>query len=297
VKIVVAGGTGLIGEPLVRRLVARGDDVAVLSRNPSDVRAGRGLEWDARSQGAWSDDAASADAVVNFAGENIGEGRWTEQRKRSLVDSRLNATNAIVEALRKNAARPRVLINASAIGFYGDRGDEILDESASRGAGFLAELVDQWESAALEAESLARIVLPRFGLVLSAEGGALKKMLLPFKLGGGGPMGNGRQWMSWVDHEDVIRFLEWAIDQPSARGVYNVTAPEPVRNREFARTLGRLLHRPSFLPAPAFALRIAFGQMADEVLLGGQRALPVAAGREGFAFEARTLETSLRRHI
>lgn len=296
-KIVVAGGTGFIGEPLVKRLVARGEDVAVLSRNPAKVTVGRGLEWDARSQGAWSDEAANADVVINLAGENIGEGRWSEERKRRFLESRLNATHAIVEALRRNPSRPRTFVNASAIGFYGNRGDEILDERASRGGGFVAELVERWESAAREAESLARLVLPRFGLVIASEGGALKRMLLPFKLGVGGPIGSGQQWMSWVDRDDVIRFLEWAIDHPSARGVYNVTAPEPVRNRELARTLGRVLHRPSFMPAPAFALRLLFGEMADEVLLSGQRALPVAAEREGFAFEARTLEASLRRHL
>jgi hypothetical protein len=293
-KIVVAGGTGLIGEPLVKRLVARGDDVAVLSRNPSKVTVGRGLQWDARSQGGWSDEVASADVVINLAGENIGEGRWTEERKRRLIESRLDATGALVEAMKKNPSRPRTLINASAIGYYGNRGDALLDESASRGEGFLAELVERWESAAREADPVARVVLPRFGIVLAAEGGALKKMVLPFKLGGGGPIGSGQQWMSWVARDDVIRTIEWAIDTPSARGVYNVTAPQPVRNREFAKTLGRVLHRPSIIPAPAFALRLVFGEMADEVLLGGQRVTPRRASEEGFAFAHTDLEATLR---
>ncbi|HUP59212.1 MAG TPA: TIGR01777 family oxidoreductase [Thermoanaerobaculia bacterium] len=288
-KLVVAGGSGFVGEPLVRRLVARGDDVTVLTRNPAKVDAGRAAQWDAKSQGAWSDVAAAADVVINLAGENIGEGRWTAERKRRMVDSRLHATRALVEAMRREPSRKRTFINASAIGFYGNRGDETLDEQSSRGDGFLAELVEQWETAARDAESFARLVIARFGVVLAGDGGALKKMLLPFKLGAGGPIGDGRQWMSWVDRDDVLRFLEWAIDHEPARGVYNVTAPSPVRNAEFARALGRALHRPSFMPAPAFALRIVFGQMADEVLLAGQRVLPRRATTDGFA----SIRTSL----
>jgi uncharacterized protein len=296
-RIVVAGGSGFLGEPLVQRLVARGDDVAVLTRNPAKVRAGRPLQWDGRSQGAWSGEAADAEVVINLAGENVGDGRWTDARKRQLLDSRLNATHAIVEALRRQPDRRRTMINASATGIYGDRGDQTLDESASRGGGFLADVVDRWEAAAREAEPLARLVILRFGIVLAKEGGALGKMLLPFKLGGGGPIGSGRQWMSWIEREDAIRMVEWAIDRESVRGVYNVTAPEPVRNRDFARALGRALHRPAFVPAPAFALRLAFGQMADEALLGGQRVLPGRAEAEGFVFEAREISTALEKAL
>ena len=290
-KIVIAGGTGFIGEPLVRRLAARGDDVTVLTRNPAKVEAGRGVQWDARTQGAWSAEAASADVVINLAGENIA-GRWTEEKKKRAVDSRLNATHAVVEALKREPSRARTLINASATGIYGNRGDETLDETSPRGSGFLADLVDQWEAAAREAESVARLVLVRFGIVLAPDGGALKKMLLPFKLGAGGPIGNGRQWMSWIDREDALRVLEWAIANDRARGIYNATAPDPVRNSEFARELGRALHRPAFLPAPALALRLLFGHMADEVLLGGQRVIPVHLASDGFAFERKTLGES-----
>ena len=292
-KIVVAGGTGFIGEPLVRRLVARGDDVVVLSRNPAKVRAGRGVAWDARTQGAWSAETAGADAVINLAGENIGEGRWTAERKRRLIDSRLHATHAVVEALQREPSRPRTLVNASAIGFYGDRGDEVLDESAPRGEGFLAELVEQWERAARAAEPFARLVLARVGVVLDPEGGALKKMLLPFRFGVGGRIGSGKQWMSWVAREDVLRFFEWAIDTRGARGVYNLTSPEPVRNRDFARILGRAVHRPALMPAPAFALRLAVGEMADEALLASQRAVPARAAAEGFAFAKPLLASAL----
>jgi uncharacterized protein (TIGR01777 family) len=293
-KIVVTGGTGFIGEALVRRLLARGDDVAVLTRDPARVRAGRGLQWDGRMQGAWSGDAARADAVINLAGENISEGRWTAARKQRLVDSRINATRAVVEALQREPSRPRTLVNASAVGYDGDRGEEVLDESSRRGEGFLAQLVEQWESEARAAEPLARLVIVRFGVVLAPGGGALKKMSLPFRFGAGGPIGSGRQWMSWIAREDVLRMMEWAIDTRAAHGVYNATSPEPVRNRDLARALGHELHRPSFMPAPAFALRLALGQMADEALLASQRAVPAHAAAEGFTFSLPSIDAALR---
>lgn len=292
-KVVIAGGSGFLGGPIVQRLLERGDDVAVLTRNPAHVRAGRALEWDARSQGAWSGEAASADVVINLAGENIGEGRWTAERKKRMISSRLDATGAIVAALRREPARARTLISASAVGFYGNRGDEVLDESSARGTGFLAELVERWEAAAREAESLARLVILRFGVVLAPDGGALKKMMLPFKLGVGGPVGDGRQWMSWLERADAVRIVEWAIDHAAASGTYNATSPQPVSNREFARALGRALHRPAVMPAPAFALRLAFGEMAEEVLLAGQRVVPVRASAEGFAFERPSIDAAL----
>lgn len=292
-KILIAGGTGFIGEPLVQRLVARGDDVAVLTRNPAKVTVGRGLRWDGRTQGDWSAEAATADAVVNLAGENVGEGRWTEERKRKLIGSRLDATRAIVDALRREPNRERALINASGVSIYGDRGDEPLDESASRGKGFLADLADRWETAAREAEPLARLIILRIAVVLAPKGGALKKMLLPFKLGLGGPIGSGKQWMSWIAREDLLRMIEWAIDDRNARGIYNATSPEPVPNRRFVRALGRALHRPAFMPAPAFALRLAFGQMAEEALLSGQRVVPRRAESEGFRFQHPQIEDAL----
>ena len=297
-RIVIAGGTGFVGEPLVRRLLERGDDVAVLSRNPAKVTAGRGVQWDGRTLGAWTAEIAEADAVINLAGENVGEGRWTEERKQQLTASRLDATHAIVEAMRSAPPQSRTLINASAVGYYGySRGDETFDDHGTRGDGFLAQLVDRWEQAARDAEKFTRLVILRFGVVLAPEGGALKKMLVPFKLGGGGPVGDGQQWMSWVDLEDAVRFVIWALDNATARGVYNVTAPEPVRNRDFARALGKALHRPAFLPAPGFALKAAFGEMAEEVLLGGQRAVPRRAEREGFTFEIPTLDASFARSL
>lgn len=286
-KIVVAGGTGFIGEALVRALVSRGD-VAVVSRNPAKVRAGRGIPWEAVSR-----EIGDADAIVNLAGANVGEGRWTEARKTRILDSRLSATHALVEAMLRAPVRPRTFINASAVGFYGPRGDETLDEQAAPGGGFLADVVARWEAAARQAEPAARLVILRFGVVIGPDGGALARMLTPFRLGAGGPIGSGKQWMSWIDRDDVIAMIEWAIDHDSVRGIYNATAPHPVTNREFAKALGRALHRPAFLPAPAFALRLAFGQMAEEMVLSGQRVLPSRATAEGFVFRYPSIDGAL----
>ncbi|HEX8152996.1 MAG TPA: TIGR01777 family oxidoreductase [Thermoanaerobaculia bacterium] len=292
-KIVIAGGSGFLGQPLVERLVAKGHDVAVLSRDPVRVRAGRGVAWDPRTQGAWTNEVAEADVVVNLAGENVGDGRWTPERKRRLVASRLDSTQALVTAMRRNPDKQRTIVNASATGFYGPRGDETLDENGSRGSGFLADLVEKWEAAAREAEGLGRLVVLRFGVVLAKEGGALAKMLLPFKLGAGGPVGSGTQWMAWIAREDAIRAIEWAVETGTARGVYNVTSPEPVRNRDFTKALGRAVRRPAFMPAPAFALRIAFGEMADETVLTGQRVVPKRLEAEGFRFTYPSIDAAL----
>ncbi|HEY8848085.1 MAG TPA: TIGR01777 family oxidoreductase [Thermoanaerobaculia bacterium] len=270
-------------------MIARGHDVAVLTRNPAKVRSGRAVPWSSVAS-----EVAGAAVVINLAGENVGAGRWTAERKRRIVDSRVGSTRELVEAMRDNPPQRRTFISASAVGYYGLRGDELLDESAPAGEGFLADVVRQWEEAARGAEKIARVVLLRFGVVLASEGGALQKMMLPFRLGVGGPIGSGRQWMSWVDREDVLRAMEWAIDRPEVRGVYNITAPNPVINRDFARALGRALRRPAVLPTPAFALRLIFGQMADEMLLSGQRVAPARATIEGFAFEYPTIDAALR---
>jgi uncharacterized protein (TIGR01777 family) len=230
--------------------------------------------------------------VINLAGENVGGGRWTESRKKRIVESRVAATTALVSAMSRQ--KWQTLINASAIGFYGDRGDEPLEESSPPGRGFLAEVTKNWEELARGAEGFARVVILRFSVVLAADGGALAKLLLPFRLFVGGPMGSGRQWMSWVDREDVLRIIEWAIDHESVGGTYNVTAPDPATNRDFVHALGRTLHRPAFIPTPGFALRLILGsEMVNEMLLGGQRVLPKRAVEEGFAFAYPELDGAL----
>jgi uncharacterized protein (TIGR01777 family) len=293
-KIVVSGGSGFLGGPLVERLQSRAE-VVVLSRNPRNVKKGGAVEWHPPEPGPWSAEVAGADVVISLAGENVGDGRWTEERKRRLESSRLDSTRALVAVMRGSQAKKRTFISASAVGFYGsDRGDEPLDENASRGHDFLSGLTEKWEGAAREAEPVARVVIGRFGVVLGRDGGALAKMLLPFELGAGGRIGSGEQWMSWIDREDVLRFLEWAIDLEDVRGVYNVTSPQPVRNRDFVRALGRALHRPTILPVPAFALRLLFGQMADETVLGGQKVLPSRAMSQGFTFSHPDIDEALR---
>jgi uncharacterized protein (TIGR01777 family) len=297
-RIAVAGGSGFIGEPLVRRLLARGDDVAVLTRNPAKVRAGRAVIWNPPSQGSWSEEVANADVVINLAGENVGGGRWTAERKKRILESRVAATSALVEAMSRKPSQPRALISASATGFYGNRGDESLDEKSPAGSGFLAEVTKRWEELARSAEPFARVVILRFGVVLANDGGALAKLLLPFRLGAGGPMGSGQQWMPWIDRDDILRIIEWSIDRGATRGTYNATSPAPARNRDFARTLGSVLHRPAFLPTPAFALRLALGtEMANEMLLGGQRVLPKHAQEEGFEFAYPELDAALKHAV
>jgi len=294
-KIVISGGSGFLGGPLVARLQSRGE-IVVLTRNPKKVERGRGVEWHPPEPGPWTREVANADVVINLAGENVGAGRWTAERKGRLEKSRLDATRALVTAMRENVEMKLTFISASAVGFYGNRGDQQLDESAGRGDGFLADLTAKWEGAAREADSFARVVLMRIGVVLERDGGALAKMLLPFRLGVGGRIGSGEQWMSWISREDVIRFIEWAIDHEDVRGVYNATSPEPVRNRDFAQALGRALHRPAMFPVPGFVLRLLFGEMADETILGGQRAMPARATAQGFTFAHPRIDESLE-HI
>jgi uncharacterized protein (TIGR01777 family) len=292
-KIVIAGGSGFVGKALVKRLEGHGE-VVVLTRSPSaSFPGGRAAVWDSASRGPWTEEIASADVVINLAGENIGASRWSEERKRRLIASRLISTQALVDAMNGAPSQSRTFISASAIGFYGARGDEELDENAPAGSDFLASLTMRWEETARGASGVSRLVIFRIGIVLAADGGALAKMLLPFRLGVGGPLGHGRQWMSWIDRDDLLSLVEWAIDHDRVRGVYNATAPEAVPNQAFTMALGRALHRPAILPAPGFALRLAFGEMADSLLLNGQRVLPARALAQGFSFQYPNLDRSL----
>lgn len=290
-RIVVAGGTGFIGRRLCERLANAGHAVTVLTRDPDTARARvyhavKIIPW----QGfrgpteELSKALGGCDVVVNLAGSPIADKRWTPQTKEQLRQSREGTTTAIVTTLAKLKTRPVLLLNVSAIGFYGPRGDEELTEDAPSGDGFLASLCREWEGAAGAAERLGvRVVTPRIGVVLGRDGGALARMLPIFRLGLGGPLGRGTQWMSWIHVEDLVELLMFLMSN-AAGGPVNATAPHPVTNAEFSRTLGRALGKPAFLPAPGFAMKLLLGEMAEELLLTGQRVLPRRAQSLGFHF-------------
>jgi len=287
-KILVTGSTGLVGTALVSALAREGNTVCRLVRPQSTVsletKDGFNVAWNPAT-GELGGAGVGPDAVVNLAGAPIGDGRWTSERKEVLRSSRIESTRALVNALGKMNARPRVLVSASAIGIYGNRGDELLTEESKSGGDFLAGVTQEWEAEALKAEALGiRVVLARFGIILAREGGALAKIMLPFKIGAGGKLGSGKQWMSWVLLEDVVGVLRLAIENASIRGAVNVVAPKPVRNEEFTKVLAKILRRPALFPAPAFALRLALGEMADALLLSSQRVLPQALEKTGYRF-------------
>lgn len=301
-RVFVTGGTGLIGRRLVGRLLERKDQVTVLTRRFAEARQQLGTEVDLvegnpAQAGDWTGAVGGCDAVVHLAGENVFARRWNEAFKKVLHDSRVVSTQNVVQALaRKPKAddgRPKVLVNASAIGYYGPRGDEELAEDAPPGDDFLARLCIDWEKAARGAEPLGvRLAIVRVGVVLDPNGGALAKLLTPFKLGVGGPAGTGRQWMSWIHHDDMIGLFLLALDDARAAGPLNGTAPNPVTNRDFSKALGKVLHRPAFMPVPTFALKLRFGEVAD-VLVTGQRVLPKRALALGYAFKFPTVEAAL----
>jgi uncharacterized protein len=285
-KALVTGGSGFVGPRLLRML----DQPIVLSRDPDRARrsignlAGRIVRWDPMQGPPPREAFDGIEAVFHLAGESVAEGRWTAAQKARIRESRVVGTRHLVEGIAQAAAKPAVLVSASAVGYYGSRGDEELTESAAPAHDFLAEVCVAWEREALAAaESGVRVVTARTGIVLGAGGGALGKMLTPFKLGAGGPLGNGRQWMPWVHVADLARLYLHAADTPSIRGPMNAVAPNPVRNSEFTRALGRALHRPAFMPAPYIGLRILFGEFA-EVLFASQRVIPRVALDTGFVF-------------
>lgn len=291
-KIVIAGGSGLVGCALAEEFLKRGDDVVILSRNPSTVREGRGVAWGG-SGDDWKSEVRGARVVINLAGSGIADKRWTRARKRDLRDSRVEATRALADAMLVSPDPGRVFISASAVGYYGARGDEELDESAAPDDSFLSRLAVEWEMEAMRADRVARVVVLRIGVILSNKGGALAKMLPPFRLGVGGRLGDGMQWMSWIHIDDLVAMIAWAVGNDSVRGAHNATAPRPVTNAEFTRALGNALQRPTFIPVPAFAIRMMFGEMADPLLLTGQRVVPARALREGFSFARGSIDTAL----
>ncbi len=297
--IIISGATGFIGRPLALSLAERGNDVAVLTRSREKAKALFGdrviaAEWDGRTARGWLELAESATAIINLAGENIGAGRWTDKRKQRILESRRDAGKAIVDSLRRNAVRPKSLIQASAIGYYGPQSDEELDETSPPGEGFLADTVRDWESSTREAEDFGvRRVVIRSGLVLGREGGALPRFLGPFRFFMGGPLGSGNQWLSWIHRDDEIEAIRFLLERPHLAGVFNLTAPSSVTMKEFARTLGRIMKRPSWFPVPAFLLRWIFGEMADETLLAGQRVRPTALLKAGYQFRYPVLSGAL----
>lgn len=297
-KILVSGSTGLVGNALVRELKEAGHTVCRLVRPETDAEAIRGndgfdVKWNAAT-GELGGAAVGADAVVNLAGASIAHGRWTENRKGLLRISRVDTTRALVNALSKMAARPRVLVSASAIGFYGNRGDEVLTEESRPGRGFLSEVATDWEAEAEKADTLGiRVVRARFGVILAKQGGALPQMAQPFRLGAGGKLGSGQQWMSWISLQDVVSILRLALENGAVRGAVNVVSPQPVRNAEFTHELAKALHRPAILPTPAFALRLMLGEMADALLLSSQRVVPAQLEKLGYKFLHADLGTTL----
>jgi len=251
--------------------------------------------WDPERGEFDGNSLSGADAVVSLAGENIAGGRWTRERKRRIVESRVEATRFLVRRMGERTPPPRALVSASAVGIYGNRGEEVLTEESPPGAGFLAELCRAWEEAASSAlEAGVRVVVARFGMVLDAAGGVLERLLPIFKLGIGGPLGSGKQWMSWVALPDVLQVIETALSREDVSGPVNVVSPAPVRNRDFTRALGRVLRRPAFLPAPAPALRLAFGAMADEALLSSACVAPKKLTSLGYRFAFEDLERAFR---
>jgi len=321
VTIAIAGGTGFLGQKLAKRLLAAGHAVVILTRklnstpgvnhnsaelkstpgvnnNFSELKLTPGVNFNSWQPDGTAGDLAKrlegVDAVVNLAGEGIADRRWSAARKEALRQSRLLSTRTLTRAIGQCARPPRVFVSGSGVGYYGAHGDERVSEDTPPGTDFLARLCVEWEAEARAAESRAtRVVIVRTGLALDDDGGALSKMLLPFKLGLGATLGTGDQYMPWIHADDWTALVEYVLDREHAAGPFNATAPEPVTNREFTRTLGRVLRRPAFFAAPAFVLQMALGELAS-ALLTGQRALPACAEQLGFRFSFRTLEPALR---
>ena len=289
-RILLAGGTGFIGRKLYGALTADGHSVTVLSRSDSTARRILGqkaavVEWDGKSLVGLRPSVDGLDAIVNLSGESIAGRRWSSKQKERLLSSRLEPTRAIVKAIGQSDKKPALLINQSAVGYYGNTGDAEITEDHLPGSDFLATLCQKWEAEAKDAEEYGvRVVRLRTGIVLGRDGGALERMLVPFRLFVGGPIGSGKQWTSWIHLDDVIGVIRFALANAKVKGPVNCTAPEPLTNLEFSKTLGLVLRRPSWAPVPAFVLKVLFGEMAEAVLLGGQRVVPGKLMQLGYEF-------------
>lgn len=305
-RVIITGGTGFVGSALAKSLISDGHQVISLSRNPekphklpAEVQV---VKWDARTDAGWGPLVNNTDAIVNLAGEYIGGRnlwelvvkRWTPERKRVILESRLNAAQAVLQAIQRADKKPQVLIQASAVGYYGDRGDEILTENSPPGPGFLPGVVQKWEASTADAESMGvrRAIIRSPGIFLSLDGGAFPFLVIPFKLFTGGPIGSGKQWFSWVHLQDEVRAIRFLIDNPEASGAFNLAAPGTTTNATFNRTLGKVLNRPYWLPLPVYFFKIAFGEQA-EIILSSQRQVPERLQALGFKFDFPEVKTAL----
>jgi uncharacterized protein (TIGR01777 family) len=294
-KIAIAGSSGLVGSALIPALADDGHEVTRLVR---DLPKAGEIEWHPNQDQVEPAKLDGFEVIINLAGESIAEGRWTDEKKRKIHDSRVNGTHLLSEAMARLANKPRVFLCASATGIYGDRGDEILDEQSESGGGFLAGVCREWEKATDPAANAGvRVVNLRFGPILAREGGMMEKMLTPFKMGLGGKVGSGKQYISWVGIDDVVAAIKLAIKEESIRGPLNIVSPNPVTNERFTKVLGEVLSRPTIMAMPAFAARLAFGEMADEMLLVSQRVVPKRLTAAGYKFQDAELESTLRRLV
>jgi uncharacterized protein (TIGR01777 family) len=298
-KIVITGGTGFIGRALVGELTGAGHQVVALSRNAEKGRRVLGdiavvAQWDGKSASGWAEHADSTGAIVNLAGESISSGRWTRSKKARILKSRLDAGQAVVEAILNAGRKPKVVIQSSGIGYYGPRSDEV-DESSAAGSGFLPQVAQEWEASTKKVQEMGvRQIVVRTGVVLGKSGGALPRLLTPFRLFIGGPLGNGKQYFPWIHLRDEVKAIRFLAESEKLEGPFNLVAPESLTMKDFSVMLGKVMKRPSWLKVPGFALRLVFGQMAEEVLLSGQRALPRRLMQAGYEFAYPSLEPALR---
>jgi len=294
-KIAIAGASGLVGSALIPILQSEGNQITRLVR--SSPKPGE-IEWHPNQDAVNAASLEGFETIINLAGENIAGGRWTDDQKRKIRDSRVNGTHLLSEAMAKMNPKPKAFICASATGIYGDRDDETLDEKSESGGGFLAGVCREWEKATEPASKAGvRVVNLRLGPILARDGGMLSKLLTPFKMGMGGKVGSGKQFISWVALDDAVSAIKLTIDDESIQGPINIVSPNPVRNEEFTKTLGHVLNRPTALAMPAFAARLAFGEMADEMLLASQKVIPKRLASAGFQFRYPTLESAMRKYV
>jgi uncharacterized protein len=298
-KVLVTGSHGLVGTALIKSLFADNHDVCRLVRgsSPDDVSGNPDISWNPDAGTIDSQKLEGIDVVVHLAGESIASGRWTDEKKRKIRESRVKGTELLAKTLAQLHQRPPTLVSASAIGYYGDRGDEVLTERSQAGSDFLSDVCVEWENATTPAADAGiRVVLARFGIILDKKGGALAKMLPPFRMGIGGRVGDGKQWMSWIALDDVVDGLKFVIANQQIAGPVNFVAPNPVTNAQFTKRLGKVLSRPTIFPVPVFGARLAFGEMADALLLSSQRVDPVCLRSENYSFQFPELDKALR-HI